>query len=207
MTRCDQDTRIQDFLDGDLPPQEAVAFRAHLEACPPCAAEVASFQRLITTLEREPLEIPRPELTGRILGRVLPSRARRRRLAALGLGYAAGLAVVTAGVALWWSGVGSGGGVAALPAWLWRRVLRAGLAALDGLGTSAVSLANGWSWLETVAGRLAPLPRAFVVLMTDPRVAPAVWAAVAVCTVLMWWMRPRRASLAGEVRHVGIVGV
>lgn len=204
MTRCDQHTRIQDFLDGDLPSEQAVAFRAHLAACPGCAAEAESFRRLIATLEREPLEIPRPELTERILGHVLPSRVRRRRLAALGLGYAAGLVVTGAGVALWMLRAGGGGVFAALPAWLWRHLLRAGLSALDALGASVVNLATGWGWLEAAAGRLAPLSRVFVVLMTDPRVAPAILAAVTVCAFLLWWMRPRRASAVREVRHDGI---
>lgn len=204
MTRCEQESRIQDFLDGELPPGEAVAFRAHLAACPRCAAEAGAYRRLITAIEREPLEVPRPELTGRILAHVLPSRLRRRRLAALGLGYAAGLVVTGAGVALWMLGAGGGAALRSLPAWLWRHLLRSGLAALDALGSSAVNLATGWGWLEAAAGRLAPMTRAFVVLMSDPRVAPAVWAAVTVCAVLLWWMRPRGASASQEVRHVGI---
>jgi hypothetical protein len=130
---------------------------------------------------------------------------RRRRLAVLGLGYAAGLTATGAGVAMWMLGAGGGGAFAALPAWLWRHVLRSGLSALDALGASAVNLAIGWSWLEAAASRMAPLSRAFAVLMTDPRVAPAVWAAVMVCVALLWWMRPRRASVAREVRHGGIV--
>ena len=111
-------------------------------------------------IEREPLEVPRPELTGRILAHVLPSRVRRRRLAALGLGYAAGLAATVAGVALWMFGAGGSVALRALPAWLWRHRLRGGLSALDALGASAVNLATGWSWLEAVAARLAPLTRA-----------------------------------------------
>lgn len=204
MTRCEQHTRIQDFLDGELAPAEAPAFRAHLAACPRCAAEVAAFERLIATLEGEPLDVPRPELTGRILGRVLPSRVRRRRLAALGIGYAAGLAVTGAAAGLWLLGRGDGSPFAALPAWLWRHLFRSGLSALDALGASVVDLATGWAWLEAAAGRLAPLSRAFTVLMTDPRVAPAVWAAITACAFLLWWMRPRRASATREVRHGGL---
>ena len=60
------------------------------------------------------------ELTGRILAHVLPSRVRRRRLAALGLGYAAGLVVTGAGAALWMFGAGGSVALQALPAWLWR---------------------------------------------------------------------------------------
>lgn len=202
MTRCEQSIRIQDFLDGELPAGEAAAFRAHLAACPRCATELDSFRRLVAALECEPLEIPRPELTGRILARVLPSRLRRRRLAALGLGYAASVAVT--GAALWALRAFGGGVLGALPAWLSRHLLRGALSALDALGASAVNLATGLGWLEAVAQRLDPLSRAFVVLITDPRVAPAVWAAVTVCAVLLWWMRPRRTSGVGEVRHVGI---
>jgi len=204
MKRCERADRIQVFLDGDLPAGEALAFRAHLAACPHCAAELDAFRRLIATLEGEPLEVPRPELTGRILAHVLPSQVRRRRLAALGLGYAAGLAVTGAGVALWMFGAGGGGALAALPAWLWRHLLRGALAGLDALGASAVNLAIGWSWLEAAAGRLEPLARTFVVLMTDPRIATAVWAAATVCAVGLWWMRPGRASATREVRHGGI---
>jgi anti-sigma factor RsiW len=204
VTRCEQDSRIQDFLDGLLPPGETVGFRAHLAVCPRCAAEVESYRSLIAALEREPLEVPRPELRGRILAHVLPSRVRRRRLVALGLGYAAGLVVTGAGVASWMLGAGGAAALGSLPAWLWRHVLRGGLSALDALGASAVNLATGWSWLEATAGRLAPFSRAFVVLMSDPRVASAVWAAVAVCAMLLWWMRPRGASASPEVRHVGI---
>src|SRR5690606_8606615 len=119
---CDQGAFVQDFLDGDLPPDRAAAFRAHLAVCPDCAAAADSFRRLIAALEQEPLDVPRPELTGRILAHVLPSRVRRRRLAALGIGYAAGLVVTGAGVALWLLGTG-GGAFAALPAWLWRHLL------------------------------------------------------------------------------------
>ncbi len=204
MTHCEQRERVQVFLDGDLSPTETVAFRAHLATCPACAAEVEAFERLIATLEWAPLDEPRPELTERILGQVLPSRVRRRRLAVLGLGYAAGLAVTGAGAVLWMLGFGGRDVLDGLPAWLWRHLLRGGLAALDALGASAVRLATGWGWLQAAGDRLAPLSRAFRVVMTDPLVAPAVWAAVSVCALLLWWMRPRSTPAVREVRHGGL---
>ncbi len=101
MTRCPQAPRVQDFLDGDLAPAEAAAFRAHLAVCTECAGEVALFERLITTLERPALVEPPAGLTERVLARVLPSRARRRRLAVLGWSYLGALTACAAAVGLW----------------------------------------------------------------------------------------------------------
>ena len=206
MTSCRENLRLQDFLDGELPPEEAMAFRAHLAGCQDCAAEVASFQSLITRLERAPLLAPRPELTGRILERVLPSRARRRRLVALGWGYAGALAVCVGAVALWALQPGGSAQLETLSGQLSHRLLGAGLFVLNLLGASAVRLADGWSLLHAVGGRLAPLLRALGAVLTEPSVATSIWAAAAVCAALLWWMRPRAGAAAREVHHVGVLG-
>lgn len=206
MTRCRENLRLQDFLDGELPPAEAVAFRAHLAGCRDCAAEVASFQSLIATLECAPLLAPRPELNGRILERVLPSRARRRRLVALGWGYAGALAVCVGAVALWALRPGGNALLETLSGRLSHRLLGAGLFVLNLLGASAARLADGWSLLHAVDGRLAPLSRALGAVFAEPSIALTIWAAAAVCTALLLWMRPRASTAAREVHHVGVLG-
>jgi anti-sigma factor RsiW len=206
MTRCRENLRLQDFLDGELPPGEAVAFRAHLAGCRECAAEVASFRSLIATLERAPLLAPRAELTGRILERVLPSRARHRRFVALGWGYAAALALCAGGVALWALQPGRNALLESVSGQLSHRVLGAGLFVLNLLGTSAVRLADGWGVFHAILERLAPLSRALGAVFMEPGIALTVWAATAVCSVLLWWMRPRAGAAAREVRHVSILG-
>jgi anti-sigma factor RsiW len=206
MTGCRENLRLQDFLDGELPPGEVVAFRAHLAGCRECAAEVASFRSLIATLERAPLLAPRPELTGRILERVLPSRARRRRILALGWGYAGALAACVGAVALWALQPGGSAQLETLSGHLSHRLLGAGLFVLNLLGASAVRLADGWSLLHAVGVRLAPLSRALGAVLTEPSIAFTIWAAAAVCAALLWWMRPRAGAAAREVHHVGVLG-
>ena len=206
MTRCSQSIRIQDFLDGELPPLEAVAFRAHLAGCRECAVETASIQSIIAALERVPLATPRPDLTGRILDRVLPSRARRRRFVALGWGYAAALAACTAAVALWALQPGRQVLIETLSGRLSHRLLGVGLFVLNSLGASAVRLAGGWSWLHAAGERLAPLSRALGAVLAEPSIVLTIWAAAAVCAALLWWMRPRAGSAVREVRHVSVLG-
>ena len=207
MTRCSENIRIQDFLDSELPPGEAAAFRAHLAGCRECAAETASLQSLIASLERVPLATPRSELTGRILDRVLPSRARRRRLVALGWGYASALAACAGAVALWALQPGRQVVLESLSGRLSHRLLGVGLFVLDSLGASAVRLAGGWSWLHATGERLAPLARALGAVLAEPSIVLTVWAAAAVCAALLWWMRPRAGSAAPEVRHVSVLGI
>jgi anti-sigma factor RsiW len=206
MTRCRENLRLQDFLDGELPPGEVVAFRAHLAGCRDCAAELASFRSLIATLERAPLLAPRPDLTGRILERVLPSRTRRRRLVALGWGYAGVLTACVGAVALWALRPGGNAQLETLSGQLSHRLLGAGLFVLNLLGASAVRLADGWSLLRAVGERLAPLSRALGAVLAEPSIAFTIGAAAAVCAVLLWWMRPRAGAAVREVRHVSVLG-
>jgi anti-sigma factor RsiW len=206
MTRCHESIRIQDFLDGELDPGEVLAFRAHLSGCRECAAELASFQSVIATLERAPLLVPPAGLTGRILDQVLPSRSRRRRLAVLGWGYAVASAVCVVAVALWALQPGRDALLETLSGQLSHRLLGAGIFVLNTLGASAMRLADGWSLLRAIGERLAPLTRALGAVLTEPGIAFTVWAAAAVCAALLWWMRPRSSTAAREVRHVSVLG-
>ena len=206
MKHCSARVRIQDFLDAELPPEEGAAFRSHLAGCAECAAEIGSFQRLFAMIERPLLVAPPEGLTGRILERVLPSRVRRRRLAALGFGYAAALAACGGVIALWVGAPGHRALLETLSAQASRRLLGVGLFVLNALGASAVRLADGWGWLQTAGERLAPLSRALGAALAQPDVGFAVWAAGAVCVALLWWMRPRVKPVVGEVRRVGFVG-
>ena len=206
MKRCKESIRLQDFLDGELAPGEVVAFRAHLAGCPECAAELASFQSVIATLERVPLLVPSAGLTGRILEQVLPSRARRRRFALLGWGYAAAAAACIGAAALWALQPGRNALLETLSGQLSHRLLGAGLFVLNTLGASAVRLADGWGLLHATGEHLAPLTRALGAVLMEPGIAFTVWAAAAVCAALLWWMRPRSSATAREVRHVSVLG-
>ncbi len=207
MRRCAESDRVQDWLDGLLAPDEALRFRAHLDRCPDCAAEVALFRRVFEALEGAPLLEPRARLERRILERVLPSRARRRRrLAALGWGYAAALAAC--GLVI--------GALAALPGWkplleavsveASRRLVGVGLVLLNGLGASVLRLAEGWAWARAAAGPLASLARALGAVLSLPAIGLTLWAAAAACAALLWWLRPYAGRAAKEARHVGVLG-
>ncbi len=206
MSHCDRTPRLQDLLDGQVPPEDAAALRAHVAGCPECAAEVVALARLFAVLER-PLPVVLPEgYRERILDRVLPSRVRRRRLAALGWGYAGALAVCAGAIAFWVLAPGRQAWLGTLSAQASSRLLSAGLFVLNSLGSSAVRLADGWGWLHAVGARLAPLGRAFGAVLAEPDIGLAVWAAAVACAVLLWWMRPRRSPAVRKVHHVGFLG-
>jgi len=46
--------RLNAYLDGELAPNEALAVREHLRACPRCAAELDGLKQLNQALEAEP---------------------------------------------------------------------------------------------------------------------------------------------------------
>jgi anti-sigma factor RsiW len=206
-TSCAQRSRLQSYLDGELAAAESADLRAHLTACPECAAELALYERLVATLEAAPLLEPQPALRGRILERVLPSRTRRRhRIAALGGAYAGAFSVLAAVFALWATQPAGRVALETIGGRLSHQLLGLGLSAFNLLGASAVRLAQGWGLARALGGWLAPLSRALATVMMEPEIVVTVWAAMAVCVALLWWMRPRTRTAAREVRHVGIVG-
>jgi hypothetical protein len=204
MTDCGERLRVQEYLDGELPPAEAAAFRAHLAGC---AAEVAAFARLFSTLGRPLRETPSPELSARILERVLPSRIRRRRLvAAWGWGYAAALLACGAAAAWWAADAAHRAQLGAFSAHASSRLLGLVLFVVNALGAAILRLGVGWEWIRAVGQRLEPLSHALRAVFAQPDIGFAVWAAAAACCALLWWMRPRVKPAVREVRRVGIVG-
>ena len=46
-TGCDRTERVAEYAMQALAPAEAVAFRAHIDACPACRAELDLFRRVL----------------------------------------------------------------------------------------------------------------------------------------------------------------
>lgn len=204
--------RIHDLLDGLVPKAEAERLRRHLAGCADCRAEMMTFQRVFGSLERLPLAVVRPELTERILARVLPSRRRRRhRVAVIGWSYAACLAACA----------GLAGGIAAQPAarafvehtagGVSHRVVE-GLSFITHLTAVAVlGVAGGLDALAATGERFAPIGRALNAVLTTPSFAAALLTALAVSSALLWWLRPatvrRRRSGSTDIGILGFWGL
>jgi anti-sigma factor RsiW len=67
---------IIDYLDGELPPEQAEAFKEHLELCPPCVEYVMSYK---TTIVIEQLcckheESPPPQMPEPLVQAILRAR-------------------------------------------------------------------------------------------------------------------------------------
>lgn len=190
MNGCPDRERIQDLLDGIVPEPEASALRRHAAGCPGCAAELVLFERVFVSLARMPLATPRPELTERVLARVLPSRRLRHRVAAIGWGYAACLAAF-AGIV---------GGIAAHPparAFVEQTAGTASHRVIETLsfvthlaGVAVLGIAGGIDAMATTGERLAPIGRALYAVWTTPSFAAALLTAFAACAALLWWLRP-----------------
>lgn len=199
--------RIQDLLDGQLAAHEERTLRAHVAQCPSCAARLERFAVLFAVLADAPLAEPSPALTERILDRALPSRVRSRWVRTFGMGYAATLAVVL-GVSLAWA---TQPGARTFAAWLTgeasQRVVDTLKLVIQGATFLALGLSGGWGVLSSIAGRFAPLGRAFASVASHPTVELALWMAGLSCLALLWWLRPRASRAGKGIRHVGLLGV
>lgn len=60
MTMHPGDERLNDYVDGDLPAEQAREVEDHLERCTECGAEVAALRRLLAEVARLPREIAPP---------------------------------------------------------------------------------------------------------------------------------------------------
>ena len=206
MNRCRETRHVQDYLDGELAPERVRGFEAHLEACAPCAAEVRAYQGLFASLRADRVEDLGPQLTERILDRVLPSRLRRRWVAALGWAYSAVSAVGTFAFVSWIVQPSTRVWLAQRLSEASLRVMQTLLFSFQVLTRSWLDVLDGWALMETLAGRVAPIARAVTRPLSDPVVAAITLAAVLTCTGVLWWMRPRRGAVTEEVRNVSLLG-
>jgi anti-sigma factor RsiW len=211
VSQCPETERLQSLLDGELSPADQAAVRRHALSCAECSEELALYERVFAALAEAPTWDPGPRLTERILDQVLPSRVRRRWIRALGWGYGLAAAGSFAGVAalLGQPGVRSVG--ASLGAEASHRLAQTAVFVLDALAFAAVQLSGGWSVLEALVSRLAPLFRAMAALLGRPGVDLVLLTATLASGLLFWWLRPRelqvgRARSRREIEHVGLLG-
>lgn len=202
MNACPETLKVQDWLDGELAPDEAARFATHVATCVACESEAAAYRIVFSELRSVPLLDPRPELFHRIMDEVLPHQA-PRWVKIVGWTYAGAIAASLAVI----------GSAFVLPgpnAWL-RGVIVAGTRALTDTGTFVVrSFGTGFARMGEVlagedgAGRMLKLLGG---ALAHPAVFFTLIAAVGVCAALFWWMRPRDARATREMPHVGLLGL
>lgn len=200
--RCRETPKVQDWLDGELAPDEAARFAAHVATCAECDAEATAYRVVWSELRALPLLDPRPELFHRIMDEVLPHRT-PRWVKVLGWTYAGGIAASLAVIA-------SAFFVPGPNAWA-RGVIAAGMRALTDTGTFVIrSVGHGFANVgETFSadGGIGRMLRLFGSALSHPEVFLTLLAAVGVCAALFWWMRPRERRAPGEIPHVGLLGL
>jgi len=206
MSECRYLGSVQSFLDGDLPADEARAFRDHLPGCAECVAERGAYALLFASLEAAPIWDPGPRLTERVLDCVLPSRLRRRVVTVVGWCYTALSAVSTYGFVTWIARPSSRMWLAERLGEAYLSLVQVGLFVVHSLVFSWFRLLDGWGALGVMADRLAPIAHALALPLSQPVLAAVLWTATAVCGGVLWWMRSRRGSAADEVRHVALLG-
>jgi hypothetical protein len=191
MTHCEQSTRLQDYLDGDLPLDERLRVEAHVAVCAACARDLALYARVFSALEREPLLAPAPGFSDRVLHRLGPELRAPVWTRAFGIAYAAGLLV----------SIGALAGAALLPgprAFV-RDLLGTAIGAvsdlfvfvLKSLNDAALRLVDVVVAFASAFGVLGPLVRALLAPLANPVVLSVSLAALAVSVATLWWMRPR----------------
>ena len=207
MSRCPESQRIEPWMDRELTPEAAHAFARHLAGCDQCAAERRAFESLFSRLRVAPARIPGPGLTERILDRVVPSRVRRHQVSLLGWCYSAVSAVTTFALISWIVRPETHIWLGRLVSAAYGRLIDTGLFALETIMAVALRVERGWGLLEVLGGWVMPVVRALGTLASDPAIAAAVWAALACCAALLWWLRGRPIRIVRGNRHVGILAL
>ncbi len=205
MNRCPESEHIEPWLDGELSVEARHAFERHLAGCARCVIERAALESLFASLRVARVADPGPGLTERILDRVVPSRVRRRLVTALGWCYTGVSAVTTFAFISWIVRPETQVWIGQLVSAAYGRLIQTGLFAVDALTAATLRVQHGLGLLEVIGGWLVPVARALGLLATDPMVAASLWAAVATCALLLWWMRPRPIHISRGGRHVGIL--
>jgi hypothetical protein len=100
MNCADARPLLPGLLHGDLPPDEAARLRAHLAACPACAAERREVHRLALLLDALPAPPVRVDLAGLYREAAARQDVRLRRWRRAALAACAAAAAVVAVVAL-----------------------------------------------------------------------------------------------------------
>jgi len=206
MASCPQISRIQDLLDGELSPGEALRVREHAAGCARCRRELELYRRVFHSLGWLPTHDPSPALADRVLDRVLPSRVRRRWIRALGFGYAGASALTLAGVLALVTRPAARALAETVFAEASRRLAESLVVALNVLSFLALSLAGGGRVASQVTERLAPIGRALSALFSQTAITIPISIAVAACVLVLWWMRPREAQAGKKGRHVALLG-
>ena len=204
MTPCPDFDLLQDFLDGELAPGQALTIEAHLAGCANCAREVANFRLVYQRLGNLPLWEPSPALVDRVLAEAMPAHpARWTKLA--GWAYAASLVATLAGLAVATSNSISRAWIAALAANAAKSVVHSFLFVLqsvsEGLVNALAAAGSRGEWLRSL-----PAVHAVLKPLSQPSVLFTLWAALVVGVAVLWWMRPRHDRAARGSEHVGILG-
>ena len=210
MTRCPENDRLQQLLDGELSAGDEAALRAHALGCAECREELALYEQVFAALDTTPLLEPSPFLTERILARVLPSQVRRRWMKVLGVGYGVAAAGSVAGVTALMLMPASRSLIAGIAAQASHRLAQAAIFVLDSLAFAAVQMAGGWNAVLVTASRFSPIGRAIGTLLSRPGVEVILLTAMVASGLLIWWLRPRDAAVRRarnrEIGHVGLLG-
>lgn len=204
MNTCPDLELLQDYLDGELVPEQTLAIEAHVATCASCARELAGFRLVFDRLGHLPLYDPSPALVDRVLAEAMPAHP-ARWVKVAGWAYAASLAVSLGGLALALAAPAPRAWLATLAGDAANSVVRSFLFVLQSLNAGLVSLLNlsgaPGEWLRSL-----PALQAVVKPLSQPVVLFTVWAALVAGVAVLWWMRPRAGRAVKGSRHVGVLG-
>lgn len=195
---------LQDYLDGELVPEQAHAIEAHLASCESCAREVANYRLVFERLENLPLFDPSPALVDRVLAEAMPAHP-ARWVKFAGWAYAASLVASVGGLAIALAAPTPRAWLSTLTADAARSVVRAFLFVMQSLNAGLVNvvdmLGSRGEWLRSL-----PALHAVAKPLSQPVVLFTIWAALVAGVAVLWWMRPRHGREVRGSRHVGVLG-